>query len=267
MNYYERHIGDYIKDTAHLSLLEHGIYGRLLDIYYTLEGPIPADRVMRLVSARSDEEQSAARDVLNEFFVREGESYRHERCDREISRYHQRAEHNRRVGKLGGRPRKDAERKPEENPPGYLREPEPNPPSNQKPVTNKTPLPPVGEGLPGFGRFWEAWPKHVRKVARQQCAAKWERKGCEAMADRLVASVEAHKASADWLKDDGAFIPAPLVWLNQNRWEAEIETTSGAGMVRAADDALAQQREAAAKAVRPPREVMERLRGVLKVVA
>jgi uncharacterized protein YdaU (DUF1376 family) len=32
VNYYERHIGDYLKDTAHLSLLEHGIYTRLLDV-------------------------------------------------------------------------------------------------------------------------------------------------------------------------------------------------------------------------------------------
>ncbi len=24
MNYYERHLGDYAKDTAHLSMLEHG---------------------------------------------------------------------------------------------------------------------------------------------------------------------------------------------------------------------------------------------------
>ena len=54
MNYYERHIGDYLKDTAHLSLLEHGIYGRLLDIYYTREEPIQEAQVMRLVWARSD---------------------------------------------------------------------------------------------------------------------------------------------------------------------------------------------------------------------
>ena len=52
MNYYERHIGDYLKDTAHLSLLEHGIYGRLLDIYYTREEPIPEAQVMRRASLR-----------------------------------------------------------------------------------------------------------------------------------------------------------------------------------------------------------------------
>jgi uncharacterized protein YdaU (DUF1376 family) len=87
VNYYERHIGDYLKDTAHLSLLEHGVYGRLLDLYYTREQPIPEEQVMRLVGARSDEDKFAVRDVLNEFFTRDGDVWRHARCDRELERY------------------------------------------------------------------------------------------------------------------------------------------------------------------------------------
>ena len=35
MNYHKRHIGDYLKDTAHLSLLEH-VYARLLDVRTTI---------------------------------------------------------------------------------------------------------------------------------------------------------------------------------------------------------------------------------------
>ena len=87
MNYYERHIGDYLKDTAHLSLLEHGIYGRLLDIYYTREEAIPESQLMRLVGARTDEERSAVRDVVTEFFVTDGVLWLHKRCESEISRY------------------------------------------------------------------------------------------------------------------------------------------------------------------------------------
>lgn len=85
MNYYERHIGDYLKDTAHLSLLEHGVYGRLLDVYYTREAPIPAADVARLVSARSRDEKAALDAVLQEFFTLEGDAWRHARCDREIA--------------------------------------------------------------------------------------------------------------------------------------------------------------------------------------
>ncbi len=87
MNYYERHIGDYLKDTAHLSLLEHGIYSRLLDVYYTRECGIDAGTAARLIGARSKEERGALESVLNEFFVLQGGIWTHKRCDREIARY------------------------------------------------------------------------------------------------------------------------------------------------------------------------------------
>lgn len=87
MNYYERHIGDYLKDTAHLSLLEHGIYTRLMDVYYTRESAIPEDQVARLIGARSKEEREALDAVLEEFFERTPNGWSQERCEREIGRY------------------------------------------------------------------------------------------------------------------------------------------------------------------------------------
>lgn len=87
MNYYERHIGDYLKDTAHLSLLEHGIYTRLLDVYYTRETALPDDQVARLIGARTKEEKEALQDVLREFFTQTEKGWAQTRCDREITRY------------------------------------------------------------------------------------------------------------------------------------------------------------------------------------
>jgi uncharacterized protein YdaU (DUF1376 family) len=88
MNYYERHIGDYLKDTAHLSLLEHGVYGRLLDVYYTRESAIPADQAARLIGARSKDELAALQVVLAEFFVQEENGdWVQMRCEDEIKRY------------------------------------------------------------------------------------------------------------------------------------------------------------------------------------
>lgn len=88
LNYYERHIGDYLKDTAHLSLLEHGVYGRLLDVYYTRERGIDNEEAARIVGARSREERSALERVLFEFFHQEPSgTWTHGRCDREIERY------------------------------------------------------------------------------------------------------------------------------------------------------------------------------------
>ncbi len=87
MNYYERHIGDYLKDTSHLSLLEHGVYTRLLDVYYTREGGIPAGDAARLVGARTKEERAALALVLSEFFEPHDGAHRQGRADREIERF------------------------------------------------------------------------------------------------------------------------------------------------------------------------------------
>lgn len=87
MNYYERHIGDYLKDTAHLSLLEHGIYTRLLDVYYTRESALPDDQVARLIGARSKDEKEALAAVLGEFFQKADAGWAQTRCESEIARY------------------------------------------------------------------------------------------------------------------------------------------------------------------------------------
>lgn len=90
MNYYSHNIGDYRRDTGHLSLLEHGIYRQLLDTYYLDEKPIPLDeaKVMRTHSVRSAEEMQALKNVLSDFFVSTPEGYIHKRCDIEIEAFH-----------------------------------------------------------------------------------------------------------------------------------------------------------------------------------
>lgn len=108
MNYYPHHIGDYKRDTAHLTLLEHGVYRQLLDLYYLSEEPIPleTDWVIRRLSARTDEEQNAIQSVLNDFFEACEEGYRHRRCDAEITAYQAKADTARANGIKGGRPKK-----------------------------------------------------------------------------------------------------------------------------------------------------------------
>lgn len=89
MNYYEHHLGDYLRDTAHLSMLEDGAYRRMLDVYYVKEQPLPAEPrdVHRLVRASTKPERDAVLVVLREFFTQTPEGWRHKRCDSEIGRY------------------------------------------------------------------------------------------------------------------------------------------------------------------------------------
>lgn len=73
---------------------------------------------------------------------------------------------------------------------------------------------------PGFDAFWAAWPSNHRKVNKQKCLTKWISDGLESRADEVVAHVKACTKGADWTKDGGQFVPAPLVYLNQERYLA-----------------------------------------------
>ena len=75
-----------------------------------------------------------------------------------------------------------------------------------------TPIPPSG----AFLRFWAAWPKHPRKQAQGKCWSLWRQRDFEQVAPAILAHVEAMKASGDWQR---GYVPAPLVYLNQQRWE------------------------------------------------
>jgi uncharacterized protein YdaU (DUF1376 family) len=107
VNYYKRHIGDYAAATRHLSLLEHGVYTLLLDVYYTSEKQLPAElrAVQRLVGARSEEEREAVETVLNEFFELTTDGWSQSRCDEEIHNKQVKSEANQVIGRMGGRPK------------------------------------------------------------------------------------------------------------------------------------------------------------------
>lgn len=106
MNYYERHLGDYAKDTAHLTMLEHGAYCLLLDRYYATEQGIPADQAHRVARARSREEKAAVDAVLQEFFTLDDGVWRNGRADEEIAKASVKINAAKNNGKKGGRPRK-----------------------------------------------------------------------------------------------------------------------------------------------------------------
>jgi uncharacterized protein YdaU (DUF1376 family) len=120
MNFYKRHIGDYIKKAGHLTLLEHGIYARLMDVYYTREAGIPEDKAARLIGARTKEEVQALANVLDEFFDLVDGAWVQNRCEEEIAAANAQADANRNNGKKGGRPKgKKNESEPKSNPMGF----------------------------------------------------------------------------------------------------------------------------------------------------
>jgi uncharacterized protein YdaU (DUF1376 family) len=128
LHYYQFNIGDYRKDTVHLSRLEHSIYRDLIDWYYLDEKPIPKETqsVSRRLRLVSQEEQNALLAVLEDFFICSEDGWKHKRIDQEIQDYHGMCQTNRTNGSKGGRPKK--------NPLGSDSQPTRNP--NQEPITN-----------------------------------------------------------------------------------------------------------------------------------
>lgn len=119
MNYYERHLGDYAKDTAHLTMIEHGAYSLLLDRYYSTEQGIPEDQAHRVSRARTREERAAVDAVLAEFFTITDGVWTHGRVQREIEKAQGRINAARDNGKNGGRPRKRNPDGTQEKPGGF----------------------------------------------------------------------------------------------------------------------------------------------------
>lgn len=89
MNYYEHHLGDYMRDTAHLSMVEDCAYRRLLDAYYIREKPLPADlnECCKLARAATKIERNAVAYVLREFFKPDDDGQHQRRADTEIARF------------------------------------------------------------------------------------------------------------------------------------------------------------------------------------
>jgi uncharacterized protein YdaU (DUF1376 family) len=106
MNYYERHLGDYSKDTAHLTMIEHGAYGMLLDRYYGTEAGIPSDQVYRIARARTKDEKATVDVVLNEFFQLVDGVWVNKRAEEEIAKAKVKISAAQENGKKGGRPKK-----------------------------------------------------------------------------------------------------------------------------------------------------------------
>ena len=74
-----------------------------------------------------------------------------------------------------------------------------------------------------FDAFWAAWPKSTRKGAKSACLKRWQKGLYDHCAEQILKHIEWMKTTDQWRKDAGAFIPAPLVYLNQQRWDgAEI---------------------------------------------
>ena len=217
MNYYKRHLGDYARDTGHLSALEHGVYNLLLDWYYVNEKPIPLDKAVKIARGNPEETQS----VLSEFFVLGDAGWTHNYADREIAKYRVKADRNRDVGKLGGRPVKSTacdSGNPEITQMVSAENPDVTLATNPLIHKSKKEQKPLERQAARFGEFWSIYPNKKGKADAEKA---WTRKKLDALADTIIADVKVRAAhDRQWL--DG-YIPHGSTYVNSEGWQDAIE--------------------------------------------
>ena len=69
-----------------------------------------------------------------------------------------------------------------------------------------------------FELFWAAYPKKVGKKAALNAFRR-----VKIPLNVVLQAIEAQKHSVQWMKDNGKYIPNPATWLNQGRWEDELD--------------------------------------------
>lgn len=116
-----------------------------------------------------------------------------------------------------------------------------------------------------FEDFWKAWPSSTRKGGKSTCLVKWNKLKLDMQADQIIKHVAWMKTTDAWKKGNGEFIPAPLVYINQQRWDgAEIPEMTVNINVNFKDAALDKIEQDSKKATPMPSDVKKRLEELKK---
>jgi hypothetical protein len=72
-----------------------------------------------------------------------------------------------------------------------------------------------------FDEFWAAYPK---KVGKKAAWAAWKKVKPDAeLFDKIMTAIGRSKATWQWQRENGRYIPNPKTWLNEGRWDDEYE--------------------------------------------
>ncbi len=72
-----------------------------------------------------------------------------------------------------------------------------------------------------FGEFWAAYPK---KVAKPKALESFRKANVtDELLEVMLRSIERFKRTDQWQEAGGKYIPNPTTWLNQHRWEDDVQ--------------------------------------------
>lgn len=213
--------GDYMHDTVHLSIEEDCLYRRLLDAHWR-DGNIPSDpdrirRLARFPEAVFEEAWPAVRPFFNKRGGRQN-TLINNRMKSLLDRLSRDLTQKVNAGKARWNKELQASAK------RTLCDPDPDPDPEEDKRREDPPSVsfPHAKSQPQNCRFAEWWEAYPKKTGKKPCAAIWKRRNLDDMADRLIVDVRTRAAEdAGWL--DG-YVPNPQTYLNQDRWEDEVNT-------------------------------------------
>ena len=218
--------GDFLVGVSDLTMEERGQYITLLCIQHA-KGRLTDKNIQLSVGTVSP-------DVLAKFEKDEDGCYYNSRLEFEIARRERFIASKVENGSKGGRPKKTTE-----NPNKTQTKPNENlnetysfnlAKANQNLVENEN----INENIninkdekidknpyitSLFNKFWELYPKKVAKEYAYKCFINID--NLEIIFDDMINTLKKQKRMDSWL--DKRYIPNPSTWINQKRWEDEID--------------------------------------------
>jgi uncharacterized protein YdaU (DUF1376 family) len=216
MHYYQHHIGDFQRDTASLSDSDTMAYLRLIWMYYDTEQPLPADS--KKLAFKIGSNPDSVQMILDTFFIKDEEVYRHKRCDKVLNEIYNKSEQARLAAKSRWNKNASAMQVQCDGNADALK----NNADALKIDATHNPIPNTHnkEYIDRFDIFWKQYP---RKVAKPNAQKAWNKiKPDDVVFKKMLDAINQQGLSSKEIQ----FVPHPATWLNAQRWEDEISVQS-----------------------------------------
>lgn len=226
------YIGDYHRDTAHLTGAEHGAYLLLLMHGWVNGGLLPVDdRRLRIIAKTETREWTEMRDTIMAFFQPTEGGYRQKRQMSELATANQRGEQRKAAG-IASAAQREAQRKSNENPTDGQQGSNENPSrslslslslsdsgsESERPPTPRRRGERAIEPSEDFEAFWLKYPRRIKKETARKAFAK-------AMTITTLPAILAALDRQPPARGGVDFEPYPATWLNAQSWLDEHDTT------------------------------------------
>ena len=196
MESYRLDLNKYKIETAHLSLLEHGVYLQLKNLYLSQESPLSADtdKIKRLINARTQDEKDAVNNILADFFIQTNNQFHNEHLDNLIQ----------------SKSKSTSTLSPSIKP-------------VDKPIAVKPASSTSNTTSPEFERFWTAYPDCDKRHGKSNSFMRWTRAKADCQIDLIISHIEYMKKN-QW--ENTKFVPAISKYLLEKRWDGFVESTA-----------------------------------------